>query len=354
MFRWTLAALVLGLAVVLGFVLDAQSRTAVKYPELAELPETIYAPGRIEGATRPVELRCQLAGRIAAVHVREGQWVEKDQVLLELDAQQYCCEVAQAEAELAQAQAQLERLVAGARPEERRQSAARYRAKLAELEQAELAWKRIRELRQSHAVSPQEADERRTAVAALTAEVEAAKAAAELLEAPPRPDELRLHQARVAAAQARLDLAKVLLQRCQLKAPIAAQVLKVDAEPGELTGPDAPRPVIILADTRRLRVRAFVEEFDAPRLANGMMAQITADGLPGQTFTGRVASLSPAMSPKELWSDHPAERYDTKNREIWIDLDPNPQSTGLVVGLRVEVTIARNQSYPLSTDPVQP
>jgi hypothetical protein len=42
------------------------------------------------------------------------------------------------------------------------------------------------------------------------------------------------------------------------------------------------------------------------------------------------------MSRKELWSDRPAERYDTKTREIWIDLD---RSDDLVIGLRVDVAI---------------
>ncbi len=343
MFRFAILILALVVAVVLGYVIDAQSRTAAVHPDLSDRPETIYALGRVEGATPTIELRTQLAGRIATIFVREGDLVEKDAVLLQLDDDQYRCEVALAEANLAEAQAQLQRLLAGARPEERRVAAARHRAKQAEVERAELAWRRIRELRQSNAVSAQEADDQRTAVAALEAEAEAARAAAELIAAPPRQDEIQLHQARVAAAHARLELARVMLQRCQVRAPLRAMVLKIDADPGELTGPDAPQPVIILADTSRLRVRAFVEEYDAPRVAPGMTARITADGLPGQTFTGRIVSLSHQMCRKELWSDHPTERYDTKTREIWIDLDHPAttalQAAGLVVGLRVDVVI---------------
>jgi len=341
-----LVAIVVAVAV-LGAVIDAQSRVPVRHAEIPAEPSRVLAVGRVEGATREIELRTQLLGRIVAVPVREGQEVHEGDVLLQLDDAQYRFEVAQAEAELVQAQAQLERLVAGARSEERRQSAAKHRAKLAELERAELAWKRVRELQGARAVSPQEADDQRTAVAALAAEVEAAKAAADLLEAPPRDDEVRLHKARVAAAQARLELAKVQLQRCSLRAPIRGQVLRVDAEPGELTGPEAPQPVIILADTSRFRVRAFVEEYDAPRLAVGLPARVTADGLPGREFPGRVASLSPHMSRKELWSDRPAERFDTKTREIWIDLD---QASGLVVGLRVDVVIDLNPAPPLATE----
>ncbi len=338
---WLIGGLVL--AGVLVFVIDAQSRVPVRHAELPLEAPRVFAVGRVEGATDEIELRPQIAGLVRSIPVYEGQVVERGEVLLQLDDDQYRCEFALAEANLAEAQAQLQRLLAGARPEERRVAAARHRAKQAEVERAELAWRRIRELRQSNAVSAQEADDQRTAVAALEAEAEAARAAAELIAAPPRQDEIQLHQARVAAAHARLELARVMLQRCQVRAPLRAMVLKIDADPGELTGPDAPQPVIILADTSRLRVRAFVEEYDAPRVAPGMTARITADGLPGQTFTGRIVSLSPQMSRKELWSDHPTERYDTKTREIWIDLDHPAttalQAAGLVVGLRVEVAM---------------
>ena len=82
--------------------------------------------------------------------------------------------------------------------------------------------------------------------------------------------------------------------------------------------------------------RAFVEELDAPRVELGMPARITADGLAGE-LRGRVIRLSPRMSRKRLWSDDPAERYDTKTREVWIELDEAEE--GLVVGLRVDATL---------------
>ncbi|HTN75077.1 MAG TPA: hypothetical protein VL096_07515, partial [Pirellulaceae bacterium] len=65
-------------------------------------------------------------------------------------------------------------------------------------------------------------------------------------------------------------------------------------------------------------------------------ATIVADGLPNQSFKGRVSRLSPRMSAKQMWSDDPAERYDTKAREIWVDLD---EGADLVVGLRVDALI---------------
>ncbi|MCL4190544.1 MAG: hypothetical protein KJZ87_02270, partial [Thermoguttaceae bacterium] len=93
---------------------------------------------------------------------------------------------------------------------------------------------------------------------------------------------------------------------------------------------------VILTDSSRYRVRAFVEELEAPRVRAGMQATAVADGLAGQTFRGRVSQLSPRMSRKSMWTDDPGERYDTKAREIWIDLEP---AGDLVVGLRVDVMI---------------
>ena len=103
-----------------------------------------------------------------------------------------------------------------------------------------------------------------------------------------------------------------------------------------MAGPESPQPSIIIADTSRFFVRAFVEELDAPRVQLGMMATVAADGLPGKEFHGRVTRLSPRMDHKQLWSNHPTERFDAKMREVWIELD---DAESLVIGLRVDVTI---------------
>lgn len=326
------------LVAVLGFVIDAQSRAPAVHPRLDPKTLSIYAPGRVEGANPETELRPQLAGRVVRVLVAEGDLVEEGQLLVELDDREYRHAVALAEADVELAEAQLERLLNGAHPQERSEAAALYRAKQAELQRARLAWQRLSELRQAQAISQQEADNQRTLVEAREAEVAAAKARLDHLEAAARPDEVRIAKARIDAARARCELAKVELDRSQLRAPTRGQILDVGVEPGELTGPDAAQPAVIMADTISgpLRVRAFVEELDAPRVRIGMTATVTADGLPGRQFRGRVVRLSPRMSPKQVRSDRPTERFDTKTREVWIELESGED---LVVGLPVDVVI---------------
>jgi len=325
------------LVAALGFMIDSQSRMPV--PPREEIPTEqygIFAPGRIEGATPPIELRPRLDGRIDELLVEDGQLVEQGELLLQLDDRQYQQEIALAAAKLNLAEAELKRLLNGAHDQEKLEAAALCRAKLAELECAELAWKRIDELHESKAISEQEADNQRMQVAALKAEVEAARARQRRLEAPARDDEIQMANARIQAAKAQLELAKVRLERTKLLAPSSGRILKVDVELGELTGPESAQPAVVLVDTSTFRVRAFVEELDAPRLKLGMNATVTADGLPNQQLIGRISRLSPRMSRKQLWSDRPTERYDTKTREVWLELEDAGE---LVVGLRVDVTI---------------
>jgi multidrug resistance efflux pump len=348
MVKYVLFALGIAAVVAMGMIIDAQSSPpAVRQVDQAD-EFRIFALGRVEGATPEIELRSQLTGRIVGLPVKEGQFVEQGEVLLVLDDQQHQFEVALATAEVELAWANLAHLVNGAHPHERAEAAALYRAKLGELNLAKRAWKRISELIEAEAVSQQKADDQEGQVVVLTAEVEAAKARFEQVEAEARADEVRMDEARIQAAQARLELAKVQLERTRIQSPCRGQLLEVDVEAGELTGPGSAQPAIVMVDTTKFQVRAFVEEIDAPRVTLGMAATVRTDGLPDREFKGRVVRLSPRMGRKQLWSDRPAERYDTKTREVWIELD---EGESLVVGLRVDVMIDPRSVAPETAVP---
>jgi len=341
MTKYILLSMAVSVVLVLGLMIDVQSHSSTIRESQPSESNAIFAVGRIEAATPEIKLRGRLRGRVTEIMVREGQKVAVGDILLRIDDRQYRQEMLLAAAELELAKAGLERLVNGAHPRQRSEAAAMYRAKLAEHERARLSWQRISMLIQDEAVSRQKADDQRTLLDALTAEVDAAKARMERLESPAREDEVKMDEARVKAAQAKLELAKVRLQWTELRAPSPGQILKLDAEPGELIGPDSLLPTVVMADTSRFYVRAFVEELDAPRVRLGMPATIHADGLPDREFKGRVVRLSPKMGRKELWSDQPTERYDTKTREIWIELDGNDP---WVVGLRLDVMLVANEN----------
>jgi multidrug resistance efflux pump len=331
----------LGLMVIgsMGLATNTCSRAPAEHPAPQPSRPTIFAVGRVEGSTAEIELRPELAGRIQEVLVREGQLVEQGQMLMRLDDRQARQEVALAEAELALAESKLERLNNGAHQQQRVEAAALLEAKQAELERAKADWKRAQSLLRERVISQQDGDNQRARLLSSIKEAEAANARVELLNSPPRADEVRIDQANIRAAQARLELAKVHLEHTQLRSPRSGQVLRAEIHAGEITGPASAEPAVVLADTSHFQVRAFVEELDAPRVRQGMKAVATAEGVPGRQMHGRLGRLSPRMTRKELSSDRPNERFDTKMREVWIELeDPGP----LVVGLRVDVLIEIN------------
>jgi multidrug resistance efflux pump len=295
---------------------------------------TVYATGFVEGVTEDVHLRMEQTGRVTRIAVNSGDPVQVGEILVELDDSRQKQEVALAAANLEFARAELERLKNGARADEREEAHALYRSAQARLEQATRTWARIAQLRAEKAVSQQEADDQQAAVDSLRGELEAAAARVRQIEAPARSDEVRAAVARVASAEASLALANINLSKTKLTSPLRGRVLDVNARMGELTGPDAAKPLVVLADTSKVCVRTFVEELDAPRIAVGMKASVSADGLPGQLFAGHVISISPRMDTKTIHADRSFELYDTKVREVLVELDTKEL---LIVGLRVDV-----------------
>jgi multidrug resistance efflux pump len=331
-------AIVMGAAMLIidarSAAIDSSERSRHDHPE-SEV--AIYATGFVEGATKDIHLRAEHFGRVRQVLVRAGQWVDAGEVLVYLDDDKQRQEVMLATARLELADAELERIKNGAHPEEREDAHSQVRATQAQLEQALRNLERFQRLRHDRAITQQEADDQQSLVDVSRAQWEAAQARARHIEAPPRDDELRAAAARVAAAQAELELAEIGLSKTEIKAPYPAYVLDVSVEAGELTGPDSAQPIIVLSDISAPRVRAYVEELDAPRVSVGMSAAVTADGLGATSIAGRVVSVSPRMETKSIHSDRPYELYDTKVREVMIELD---RETKIVVGLRVDVSFS--------------
>jgi HlyD family secretion protein len=330
--------LITAMGVVVAIV-DSHSSVAVSRRQAndpASPNRQIYAAGIVEGATQDINLRFEQLGRLREVLVTEAQSVKAGDVLVRLDCERQQQQVALASSRLQLAKAELERLQNGARAEEREEAAALAGVAKARLDQAVRNLKLNQQLRRERAVTQQETDDQQSLVDTCRSEWEAARARVKQIEAPARADELRGAEARVSAAEAELKLAGIELSKTALRAPCRGRVLAIHGEPGELSGPTAPLPLVVLSDTSAIRVRAYVEELDAPIVKIGMLARVTADGLPNRSFTGRVRTISPQMANKSIHSDRPMELYDSKVREVVIELKDAPE---LVVGLRVDVEL---------------
>ena len=85
---------------------EGAAEKRVEVARTGDFQKVISATGNLE-ALIDVEVKANVAGEIIKLYVDDGHYVEKDQILLEIDPEQYIEERKQAEADVDAAQAQL-------------------------------------------------------------------------------------------------------------------------------------------------------------------------------------------------------------------------------------------------------
>lgn len=221
----------------------------------------------------------RVGGTVAEVLVAEDVPVKPGDALLRVDDADYAVRVRQAEAELETARAQ----VAAADAQVRAARASLSRSE-AEAEKAQLDLRRAEELRAGEAIAADRydatrisSDQARAGAGANRAQYGAALANSELAAA------------KVKAAQAALDLAKLQLSYTVVRAPRAGSVSRLAARPGQIVqagqvlGQLVPRETYVVANFK---------ETQTGSIRPGQRVDIHVDAYPGRTLEGRVESLS--------------------------------------------------------------
>ncbi|MFP3940162.1 MAG: efflux RND transporter periplasmic adaptor subunit [Thermoanaerobaculia bacterium] len=113
-------------------------------------------------------------------------------------------------------------------------------------------------------------------------------------------------------AEARLESARLQLEKARVKAPWAGSVAQRRVEVGDYVVPG--QPMFELVDTRTLEVRAPVPAPDAPHVEVGARVEVRLSSLPGETFTGRVVRLAPELDPSTRTLELEAEIPNSEGR----------------------------------------
>lgn len=306
-------------------------------PALAAVAYRVAAQGRVEPISGKFDLAIGEVGTLSAVYVREGDAIKKGQLLAELVNGDQRARVAEAEAQVSLRTAELEKLLHGARPEERRQAAAQVEKTEANVALARQELARQRPLAARGVASRQALDQAVSALQVAAANNNVNRAALELINAPPRAEDVAIAQANLALAEADLDEQRVLLQKTQLRSPIDGVVLRRYLKTGETISIQPLIPVLQVGDMRRLRVRAEIDETDVGRVELGQRVWATASAYPNRRFAGVIARIGQRMGPKTVQSYDPTEKTDTNVLDVLIDLDA--RGVRLPSGLRVDVFI---------------
>jgi len=220
-----------------------------------EIVEVITANGKIQPETE-VAISPDVSGEIVDLVVKEGEEVRKGQYLLKIKPEAYQMARNRAEASLNNARA-------------------RQKQTEAQLEMANLDYKRSKQLYEDEAISTSEYEQSLTNYTTALAEKEASEFS-------------------VMSAQATLDEADESLTKTSIYAPMAGTVSSLSVELGERvvrTAMMSGTEMLRIANLNRMEVEVEVNENDIVRVTNRDTALIEVDAYPDTRFKGVVSEI---------------------------------------------------------------
>lgn len=341
----TIAAAAL-LAVALGafFIHQREAQkvsaaSAASAADQAPITKSIVAgPGLVEPDSENVQVGSELAGKLKQVLAEEGDVVKKGQILAILVNDDYRAQVESSSAQVHQAEANYQRILNGSRDQERAESAAAMHQAEAVESSARADWERSQKLFDDGIISREVLDHYRRDFNVAEEQFEASKQHFHLIDDRQRNEDIASLKAQLENAHAQLDNSQAVYAKTFLRAPFDGTILRKHHRTGEsITNSSVtPDPVFTMGDVGGLRLRVDVDETDVSRVADGQRVYCTANAYGNQKFWGHVIRVAGQLGHKNVRTDEPNEKTDTKILETLVQLDPGVH---LPVGLRVDAYI---------------
>jgi membrane fusion protein (multidrug efflux system) len=316
-----------------------------------------------------VAVSAELTAKVMTLSKREGDRVERDEVLATLDRRELEIRIQQAEAELdrlhskAHQEAKSIELHQARQREEVAKAEAALRAARynyddarAHSTQAKGDWLRNQQLFDKQLVAEQELERANTLLrqseAQLSAMQEKIKEDESLLdlarlksgETAVMKAELQARKAEVRGADAVLADLRRKLQLTTIRSPVNGVVVKKSANPGEVT--QIGQPIYMIVDSSRFWVEANIEETEIRFVQPGRPVIIQVDSYPDREFTGKVIEVGGAtvsefslFNPQKLTG-----QFIKSTQRLPVKISVENKEGLLKVGMLVVVRIKRSAS----------
>ena len=262
--------------------------------------ETVNANGKIYPEVE-VKVSPDISGEIVQLNVAEGDSVRKGQILARIYADIYSSQRDQAAAVVTQSQAQVSN------------SEAQLGALKATLDQAEVTYKRQKQLLDDKIISRSEFEQADQAIKTATANYNAALQG------------IRGTKASVQSAQAQLMRANKDVGRATLVAPMDGVVSLLAVKKGERvvgTAQMAGTEMLRVADMSVMEVRVNVGENDIPKVHLEDSALVEVDAYANRKFRGIVTKIA-SSNTTAAQSSQSSSTTDVTNYEVHIRLLPS-------------------------------
>lgn len=241
----------------------------------AKIVQKVNGTGKIQPNTE-IKISADISAKITRLDVKEGDFVEKGQLLVELDRERYLANVQSQEANVRSAQAN---------------------AKLARdnRDQAERVYKRAKELSAKKLVPQSELDITQTAF-----QVESSR-----------------YQSAMDQVQHSIGLLKQAqddLSKTTIYAPISGTISDLNKERGEIAiGSQFQEDVImVVAQLGAMEALINVDENDINAIKLDQTTEIEVDALLGETITGKVSEIASSATPIAAGSNVQKTEFEVK------------------------------------------
>ena len=309
-------------------------KVAVENAELRSITETITANGKIQ-PEKEVKISPDVSGEIVEMKVKEGDRVEKGQLLCRIKPDTYISQRDRSLAAISSAKARLSQTEA-------------------QFIQAELGYNRNKQLFAEQTISKSEFEQAEASYKVAKAEVEAARYS-------------------VVSAEASLKEANEMLTKTSIYAPMSGTISMLLVELGErvagtnlMAGTDMMR----VADLSRMEAQVQVNENDIVRVKPGDTAVISVDAYLDQKFKGIVTEIANSAKTTGVSADQ-VTNFDVKilvipdsYKNLAIEGNLHPLRPGMsatvdiqtvtridILGVPIQAVTTRTDTTKTSTDP---
>jgi HlyD family secretion protein len=343
---------------------------------LVKAATRVTALGRLEPQAEVTRLSAPMMlekDRVAELRIKQGDRVEAGQVVAVLDSyDRLKLTLIEAEEQVNVAQSKLTQVKSGPKVGEiqaQKAAIAKLEAELtgeistqnstidrwqSEVNNAQTEYQRFQSLAQQGAIANADLDRKRLAVETaqaqlaettanqqrtintLQAQISAAQATlSQITEL--RPVDLNIAQMEVNRAIALRQRAENDLQQTVVRAPIAGQILKVHARPGEKLGDVG---IAELGQTQQMVAVAEIYQSDITKVQMGQAVTITSSAFDGE-LRGNVSDIGLQVNRQNVFNRQPGENLDRRVIEVKIQLTPeDSQRVTSLTNLQVQVAIA--------------
>ncbi|MBU1153564.1 efflux RND transporter periplasmic adaptor subunit [bacterium] len=252
------------------------------------------------GSVQPkttVQIKSNVGGEIVRLPVKEGDWVRKGDLLVELDTTILKNKFIQAKADLELVKAKLSTLLAGERPQDI--AKARESLKQAEinLEDAKVKLDRQNGLFRQGFISKQDVDTAQRAYELAMSSYNTASLSLSLILEGAREQDIVSAKASVLKAEVSHEQSASDLKDATIYAPLDGTILAKNVEEGEkvtsgIGNSGGGTVILTIGDLSSMKILAKINEVDITKVKTGQEVEITLDAIRGEKYHGRVTDIA--------------------------------------------------------------